>query len=73
MELKVNMKKMANMKKSVTSSIALSIIILFSVAIIFMQSNGYADEINVKCIGVERPSIITFTNEEIKDVTTFRI
>ena len=67
------MKKMANMKKSVTSSIALSIIILFSVSIIFMPSNGYAEEINVKSIGVEKTSIITFTNDGIQDVKTFRI
>ena len=48
------MKKMANMKKSVTSSIVLSVIILFSVSIIFIPSNSYAEEINVKSIGVER-------------------
>ena len=67
------MKKMANMKKSLSSSIVLSIIILFSVSIIFMPSNGYAEEINVKSIGVEKTSIITFTNDGIQDVKTFRI
>ena len=67
------MKKMANMKKSVTSSIVLSIIILFSASIIFMPSNGYAEEINVKSIGVEKTSIITFTNDGTQDVKTFRI
>jgi hypothetical protein len=73
MEFKVNMKKMINMKKSITNSIALSIIILFSVSIIFMPSNGYAEEINVKSIGVEKTSIITFINDGIQDVKTFRI
>jgi len=73
MEFKINMKKMANMKKSVTSSIALSVIILFSVTIIFMPSNGYAEEISVKSIGVEKTSIITFTNDGTQDVKTFRI
>jgi len=67
------MKKMINMKKSITNSIALSIIILFSVSIIFMPSNGYAEEINVKSIGVEKTSIITFINDGIQDVKTFRI
>ena len=67
------MKKMANMKKSVTSSIVLSVIILFSVSIIFMPSNSYAEEINVKSIGVEKTSIITFTNDGTQDVKTFRI
>ena len=67
------MKKMGNMKKPVTSSILLSVIILFSVSIIFMPSNGYAEEISVKSIGVEKTSIITFTNDGKQDVKTFRI
>ena len=67
------MKKMANMKKTVTSSIVLSAIILFSVTIIFMPSNGFAEEINVKSVGVEKTSIITFTNEGTQDVKTLRI
>ncbi len=67
------MKKMANMKKSVTSSIVLSAIILFSVSISFMPSNGYAEEMSVKSIGVEKTSIITFTNDGTQDVKTFRI
>jgi len=67
MEFKVNM------KKSVTSSIILSAIILFSVSIIFMPSNGYAEEISVKSMGVEKTSIITFTNDGTQDVKTFRI
>jgi len=67
------MKKMGNMKKPVTSSILLSAIILFSVSIIFMPSNGYAEEISVKSMGVEKTSIITFTNDGKQDVKTFRI
>ena len=62
-----------NMKKTVTSSIVLSAIILFSVSIIFMPSNGYAEEISVKSMGVEKTSIITFTNDGTQDVKTFRI
>ena len=61
------------MKKSVTSSIILSAIILFSVSIIFVPSNGYAEEISVKSMGVEKTSIITFTNDGTQDVKTFRI
>ena len=67
------MKKIANMKKSLTSSIVLSVIILFSISIIFMPSNGYAEEISVKSMGVEKTSIITFTNDGTQDVKTFRI
>lgn len=67
------MKKMAKIKKSITSSIVLSVVILFSVSIIFMPSNGYAEEISVKSMGVEKTSIITFTNDGNQDVKTFRI
>ena len=67
------MKKMGNLKKQVTSSILLSVIILFSVSIIFMPSNGYAEEISVKSMGVEKTSIMTFTNDGKQDVKTFRI
>ena len=38
-----------------------------------VPSNGYAEEINVKSMGVEKTSIITFTNDGAKDVKTFRI
>jgi len=61
------------MKKTVTSGIVLSAIILFSVSIIFMPSNGYGEEISVKSMGVEKTSIITFTNDGTQDVKTFRI
>jgi len=67
------MKKMVNMKKAVNNSIVLSVIILFSASIIFIPSNSYAEEINVKSIGVEKTSIITFTNDGTQDVKTFRI
>jgi len=67
------MKKRDNMKKPVTSSILLSVIILFSISIIFIPSNGYAEEISVKSMGVEKTSIITFTNDGKQDVKTFRI
>ena len=73
MGVKLNMKKMVNMKKSVTGNILLSVVILFSVSIIFMPSNGYAEEISVKSMGVEKTSIITFTNDGNQDVKTFRI
>jgi len=67
------MKKMVKMKKSATSSIAVSVIILFSVSIIFIPSNSYAEEISVKSMGVEKTSIITFINDGTHDVKTIRI
>ena len=67
------MKKMSNMKKFGNKGILLSIIILFSISIILIPSNVYAQEINVKSMGVEKTSIITFTNDGTKDIKTFRI
>jgi len=67
------MKKMINIKKSCNKGILLSVAILFSVSLILVPSNGYAEEINVKSMGVEKTSIITFTNDGTKDVKTFRI
>ena len=67
------MKKMTNIKKSRNKGILLSTVILFSVSLILVPSNGYAEEINVKSMGVEKTSIITFTNDGTKDIKTFRI
>ena len=73
MGFKSNMKKMTNIKKSYNKGILLSVAILFSVSLILIPTNGYAEEINVKSMGVEKTSIITFTNDGAKDVKTFRI
>jgi len=67
------MKKMSNMKKFGNKGILLSIIILFSISIILIPSSVYAQEINVKSMGVEKTSIITFTNDGTNDIKTFRI
>ena len=67
------MKKMTNIKMSCNKGILLSVAILFSVSLILVPSNGYAEEIDVKSMGVEKTSIITFTNDGTKDVKTFRI
>ena len=67
------MKKMTNIKKSRNKGILLSTVILFSVSLILIPSNGYAEEINVKSMGIEKTSIITFTNDGAKDVKIFRI
>ena len=64
------MKKMSKIKKFGNKGILLSIIILFSISIILIPSSVYAQEINVKSIGVEKTSIITFTNDGTKDIKT---
>ena len=67
------MKKMSNVKKFGNNGILLSIMILFSISIILIPSSVYAQEINVKSMGVEKTSIITFTNDGTTDIKTFRI
>jgi len=67
------MKKIFNMNKLSDRNIFLSLIILFSISIILIPSNGYAEEINVKSIGLEETTIITITNESMKDIKSFRI
>ena len=72
-EFNPSMKKTIDMKKSSKRGIILSIIILFSVSFILTPLNGYAEEIVVKSVGVDKTSIITLTNEGVKNIETFRI
>ena len=53
--------------------IILSIVILCSVVLVLIPSNAYAEELNVKSVGLDETSIITLTNNSNKDVQTFRI
>ena len=68
-----NMRKTSNMNKLSKKGIFLSITVLFSISLILTPLSGYAEEIDVKSMGVQETSIITFTNNGIKDVKTFRI
>ena len=61
------------MIRSSTRGIFLAIVVLFSVTIILIPSNGYAEEINVESIGLDKTTIISFTNNAVEDVKTFRI
>jgi len=61
------------MNKSSKRGIFLAIGILFSITLLLIPLNGYAEEINVNSIGVEKTSIITLTNDAAKEVKTFRI
>jgi len=70
---KQKMKKIFSMNKLSGRGIFLSAIILFSISIVLIPSNGYAEEINVKSIGLEETTIITITNESMKDIKSFRI
>ena len=68
-----SMKKTTDMKKSSKRGIFLSVVILFSISLILTPLNGYAEEMDVKSVGVDKTTIITLTNEGEKNVETFRI
>ena len=72
-EFNPNMKKTTDMKKSSKRGIFLSVVVLFSISLILTPLNGYAEEIDVKSVGVDKTTIITLTNDGVKDVKTFRI
>ena len=69
----VFMKKIMDMKKSSKREIFLSIIVLFSISLMLTPLNGYAEEIDVKSVGLDKTTIITLTNDGSKDLKTFRI
>jgi hypothetical protein len=61
------MNKLANRK------ISISIIILFSISLILIPSEVYADEVNVVSIGLDETAIITATNNSDNEIKTFRV
>ena len=61
------------MNKFSTKGILLSIIILFSITLITIPINVYAEEVNVKSFSLEETTIITVENNSKEDVNTFRI
>ena len=56
-----------------SKQIFLTIVLLFSISLILVPLNGYAEEINVKSVGLDETTIITVTNESTKDIKTFRV
>jgi len=61
------------MNKSSMRGICLSITLLFSIVLIAIPSNVYAEEINVKSFAFEETTIIEFTNDSDQVINTFRI
>ncbi len=61
------------MNKSSTRGIFLSITLLFSIILIVIPSNAYAEEVNVKSFAFEETTIIEITNDSNEEVNTFRI
>lgn len=67
------MKKMTKVRKLPINITMISVIALFSISMILVPSSAYAEEINVKSIGLDETTIITVTNESMKDIKSFRI
>ena len=61
------------MNKSSLRGVFLSIVLLFSITLVLIPSNAYADEISVESIGLEETVIIEFANDLDKEINTFRI
>ena len=61
------------MIRSSTRGVFLAITVLFSVSLILIPSDVHAEEINVKSIGLDKTTIISFTNDAAEDVKVFRI
>jgi hypothetical protein len=61
------------MNKLVNRETSISIIILFSISLILIPSEVYADEINVVSIGLDETVIITATNNSENEIKTFRV
>ena len=61
------------MKKSMTRVISISSIILFSIILVIIPSNAYAEEINVKSFALEETAIIQVTNNSNENIKSFKI
>ena len=70
---KFNINKKNTMNKYPKKGILLATVILFSVFLVLIPTNVHAEEITVKSIGLDETTIITLTNESVKDVKSFRI
>ena len=61
------------MNKSTTNGMFLSIVLLFSLVLITIPINSYAEEVNVKSFSLDETTIIQVENNSNKDINTFRI
>jgi len=61
------------MNKSSKRGIFLSITLLFSIVLIAIPSNVYAEEVNVKSFAFEDTTIIEITNDSDEEINSLRI
>ena len=67
------MKNQNSTNKSTMSGISISILVLFSISLILIPSEGYAEEIDVVSNGLDETAIITVANNSDKEINTFRV
>ena len=61
------------MNKLGNREISISIIILFSISLILIPLEAYADEVNVVSIGLDETVIVTAINNSENEIKTFRV
>jgi len=61
------------MNKSINRKISISIIILFSISLMLIPLEVYADEVNVVSVGLDETAIITAINNSNNEIKTFRV
>ena len=67
------MSSLKNMNKSSSRGIILSVVLLFSLALLTIPTFAYADKVDVKSVALDETTIIEVTNNSDKEVETFRI
>ena len=61
------------MNKSAMRGISISVLVLFSISLMLIPSEGYAEEIDVVSNGLDETAIITVANNSDKEINTFRV
>ena len=67
------MEKASTMTRASNKWVFFTLVILFSISLILVPSNGYAEKINVKSVGLDGVTIITVENESTENIKTFRV
>ena len=61
------------MNKSAMRGISISVLVLFSISLMLIPSEGYAEEIDVVSNGLDETAIITVANNSDEEINTFRV
>ena len=62
-----------SMNKSAMRGISISVLVLFSISLMLIPSESYAEEIDVVSNGLDETAIITVANNSDKEINTFRV